>query len=133
MSDTAAETTEIFPPGITSLKYLCWELRYANGQTAEHGDGTPHFRTEAEGAKDATHYERSDWGRPAPVQRTAPCYLAVADCGYVLDAEFMVMHHDTADEAYKTALSHDWTVRGTGMVCDPDCEECKTAPAGVSQ
>jgi hypothetical protein len=125
--------------GTTALTYRCWELVHGDGQPVEHGDGTPHFRTEEEARAAAPQYAltvpwRTETDAPVPRQLGALCFVAMARCGYVLDqANTMEMHHTSAEEAYRCALDSEFIDQQDGTLrCSVDCEDCAAPVGGVS-
>lgn len=118
------------PAGIAAFGYKCWEIiDLSNGLPIDdHGDGIRHFDSLADAnswAEDAGVQEKGAGVEPREVD--APCWLVTAICGWVLDDELpMQMHHATAEEALRAALDSDMTIASGGLICSPDCDDCKS-------
>jgi hypothetical protein len=101
------------PKGVGQDARRCWQGYDDLGRAFDGGEGEPHY------------YERGQVGDGLnPKQHSEPCWLVTcAGCDYRLDEDgSWVMHHDSAQEAVKMALDHDWLLIDGGLYCSVECE-----------
>lgn len=124
------DTQLTIPAGIAALGHNCWEIiDLSNGLPIDdHGDGIRHFDSlaDADSWAEATGAKTKGAGVELR-EMDAPCWLATAICGWVLDDELpMQMHHTTAEETLRAVLDNDMKVASGGLICTPDCDDCKS-------
>lgn len=120
--------TTTIPAGIAAQDFNCWQLVHpSTGHPLSDGDCEEHFDTEAKAEQRLRQLlaDGDDIADYDPQELTSPCWIATAACGYRLDEEgSAVMHHDTAEEATKTALDCGFLVSPSGaLACSTDCDE----------
>ena len=109
---------------ISQGERACWIVHDDRGEFDGDGDRVTHFATEAKATEYLSELERDGL---RVVENAAPCFTAVAVCGYVYDEDGEgIEHYPDAESLADILRCVDWTTTADGRwLCHGDaCVPC---------